>query len=260
MNIGLQRSTDLSMNALPKSRHCDIARLPLCKKVFGWLILLYVLGFYLPVIINGTGFYDDNPLLKNFLPGLIATSCVALPLIGLVFAFMLGKAFTGSARWFVLPLYWLITIVPVFGIIGFVLLYQGAAGMVGVPVGAPPRKPDIRLCTCGKAMLLTSVRQWSQRGTAIGFEGFYKCQKCGQETVIPSTYWQMQQLVGCVGCALIAASGVLVFSQKGIENPFCRAGSRGHWVPGGLYGLAIDSRDSELPALSGGKMHFRAAG
>ena len=208
------------MNPKPKFRDSDIARLPLCKKAFGWLILLYVLGFYLPVIINGTGVYDDNPSVKNVLSGLIATSCVALPIIGLIFALILGRVLTGSARWFVLPLYWLVTIVPFFGIIGFVLFYQGAAGLVGVPVGTPPQRPDIRLCTCGKAMLLTSVRQWSKRGTAIGFEGFYQCQKCGKVALIPSTYWQIQQVVGCGGCTLIAASGILVFSQKGIENPF----------------------------------------
>lgn len=88
----------MHMNPKPKFRDSDIARLPLCKKAFGWLILLYVLGFYLPVIINGTGVYDDNPSVKNVLSGLIATSCVALPIIGLIFALILGRVLTGSAR------------------------------------------------------------------------------------------------------------------------------------------------------------------
>jgi hypothetical protein len=35
----------------PKLVGSDIARLLKCKNVFGWLIFLYALAFYLPVIL-----------------------------------------------------------------------------------------------------------------------------------------------------------------------------------------------------------------
>lgn len=209
----------MHMNPKPKFRDSDIAKLPLCKKVFGGLIFLFPVGFYVPVIVLGGRFVEDKRVADLWF-WVAATTCIALPFIALPFAVRLGKIITGLDKWLLLPLVWLLTFVPFFGIIGYVQLYKQTAGLVGVPMGAPPRKPDIRLCTCGKAMLLTSVRQWSKGGTAIGFEGFYKCQKCGKVVVIPSTYWQMQQLLGCGGCGLIALTGIFVFSQKGIENPF----------------------------------------
>src|SRR2546421_3068517 len=105
------------MNAPQEFIDHKVTQIAQCRKVFGWLFVGYVLTFYVPIIILGTGIFEENKPANSLLEILIVAGASVMGIICLVFALKLASILAPVEKWLSLPLIYLLTFVPFFGMI-----------------------------------------------------------------------------------------------------------------------------------------------
>src|SRR3954462_7804135 len=102
-----------------------------CRKVFGWLAVLYPFCFHLPLVLLGAGAFDEHGPIGRNIPTAAFGFLAIAAILGLLFAIRLAMLLSGLVRWVYIPVAYLLSLVPFFGPIGFVGLYNVAASSVG---------------------------------------------------------------------------------------------------------------------------------